>query len=167
MIQRFNQYINESTSGQNPLSVHDKINDAYSSFITRAEDRLNIMRNEIAEILAAMDKSVERILEEFGSIIVGEPQITIARDLSEIEIRLDTTIPNNDEAWEMGDRPAEELELKLNDLFYKRESVKINAEILYLPNDEGNCVIGLRTYVIDEDIFGDLTDTFAIMGKEY
>jgi len=168
MIQKFNQFINESTSGaQNPLSVHEKINDAYSAFITRAEDRLNMMRNKVTEILNAMDKAVETAVEEFGDIIVGEPQITVAYDLSDIDIKFDTTIPNNDEVWEADDSPAQELERRLNNLFDVRDDVRIDTEIFYKPTDEGNCVIRLHTYVIDSDIFGDFTDTFSMMGEVY
>ena len=168
MIQKFNQFINESTSGaQNPLSHADKINDAYSAFLTRAEDRLNMMRNKVIEILAAMDKAVETTVEEFGDIIVGAPQVTVAYDLSDIEFKFDTTIPNNDEVWRADDSPAQELERRLNDMFDARDAVKINTEIFYKPNDEGNCVIRLHTYVIDSDIFGDFTDTFAMMGEDY
>ena len=168
MIQKFNQYINESTIGQNPLSVHEIINDEYSSFITRAEDRLEMMKYKITEILAAMDKAVESVVEEFGDIIVGEPQIIVENDLSEIEVKLNTTIPHDDNDWEGDDdSPAEVLERKLDDLFYKKEPVKINVEIFYKPNADGNCIIRLHTYVIDVDIFGDFTDTFATMGEKY
>lgn len=167
MIQKFDQFINESNGAQNPLSHSDKINDAYSAFLTRAEDRFNMMRDKITEILAAMDKAVETAVEEFGDIIVGAPQVTVAYDLSDIEVKFDTTIPNNDEVWEADDSPAQELERRLNDLFDVRDAVRINTEIYYKPNDEGNCVIRLQTYVIDSDIFGDFTDTFSMMGEDY
>ena len=180
MIQKFNQFINESVSGaQNPLSVHEKINDAYSAFLTRAEDRLNMMRNKVTEILAAMDKAVETAVNEFGDIIVGAPQVTVAYDLSDIEVKFDTTIPNNDEVWEADDSPAQDLERRLNNLFdettesnrktpnQKRDAVKINTEIFYKPNDEGNCVIRLHTYIIDSDVFGDFTDALIKMGEDY
>ena len=168
MIHKFNQFINESTSGQNPLSVHEKINDAYSAFITRAEDRLDMMKYKITEILAAMDNAIESVLEEFKDIIVGEPQIVVGYDLSDIEIRFDTTVPNNDEAWETDESPAQDLEYRLDSLFdnHRRKSVKININISYKPNDEGNCVIELNTYVIDKDVFGDFTDTFAKLGED-
>ena len=168
MIQKFNQFINESVSGaQNPLSVHEKINDAYSAFLTRAEDRLNMMRNKVTEILAAMDKAVETAVNEFGDIIVGAPQVTVAYDLSDIEVKFDTTIPNNDEVWKADDSPALELESRLNNLFDVRDAVQITAEIFYKPTDEGNCIIRLQTYVIDSNIFGDFTDTFEKMGEDY
>ena len=168
MIQKFEQFINESTSGaQNPLSHSDKINDAYSAFLTRAEDRLNMMRSKVTEILAAMDKAVQTAVDEFGDIIVGAPQVTVAYDLSDIEVKFDTTIPNNDEVWEADSSPAQDLEHRLNNLFDVRDAVRINTEIFYKPNDEGNCVIRLQTYVIDSDIFGDFTDTFAMMGEDY
>lgn len=167
MIQKFDQFINESNGAQNPLSHSDKINDAYSAFLTRAEDRFNMMRDKITEILAAVDKSVQTVVDEFGDIIVGAPQVTVAYDLSDIEVKFDTTIPNNDEVWEADDSPAQELERRLNDMFDVRDAVRINTEIFYKPNDEGNCVIRLQTYVIDSDIFGDFTDTFAMMGEDY
>ena len=167
MIQKFNQFINESNGAQNPLSHSDKINDAYSAFLTRAEDRFNMMRDKITEILTAVDKAVETTVEEFGDIIVGAPQVTVAYDLSDIEVKFDTTIPNNDEVWKADDSPAIELESRLNNLFDVRDAVQITAEIFYKPTDEGNCIIRLQTYVIDSNIFGDFTDTFEKMGEDY
>ena len=168
MIQKFNQFINESVSGaQNPLSHSDKINDAYSAFLTRAEDRFNMMRDKITEILGAVDKAVQTVVDEFGDIIVGAPQVTVAYDLSDIEVKFDTTIPNNDEVWKADDSPALELESRLNNLFDVRDAVQITAEIFYKPTDEGNCIIRLQTYVIDSNIFGDFTDTFEKMGEDY
>ena len=167
MIQKFNQFINESNGAQNPLSHSDKINDAYSAFLTRAEDRFNMMRDKITEILGAVDKAVQTVVEEFGDIIVGAPQVTVAYDLSDIEVKFDTTIPNNDEVWKADDSPALELESRLNNLFDVRDAVQITAEIFYKPTDEGNCIIRLQTYVIDSNIFGDFTDTFEKMGEDY
>lgn len=167
MIQKFNQFINESNGAQNPLSHSDKINDAYSAFLTRAEDRLNMMRDKVTEILAAVDKAVQTVVDEFGDIIVGAPQVTVAYDLSDIEVKFDTTIPNNDEVWKADDSPALELESRLNNLFDVRDAVQITAEIFYKTTDEGNCIIRLQTYVIDSNIFGDFTDTFSMMGEDY
>lgn len=167
MIQKFNQFINESNGAQNPLSHSDKINDAYSAFLTRAEDRFNMMRDKITEILGAVDKAVQTVVDEFGDIIVGAPQVTVAYDLSDIEVKFDTTIPNNDEVWKADDSPALELESRLNNLFDVRDAVQITAEIFYKPTDEGNCIIRLQTYVIDSNIFGDFTDTFEKMGEDY
>ena len=163
MIQKFSQFINESTSESQQMSAHEEINNKYSAFITRAEDRFDMMKYKITEILAAMDNAVESVLEEFKDIIVGDMQQIISNDMSDIEIRFDTTVPNNDEAWETDESPAQDLEYRLDNLFddNKRKSIKINAEISYTPNDEGNCVIVLRTYVIDENIFGHLNDAFA------
>ena len=167
MIQKFNQFINESNGAQNPLSHSDKINDAYSAFLTRAEDRFNMMRDKITEILGDVDKAVQTVVDEFGDIIVGAPQVTVAYDLSDIEVKFDTTIPNNDEVWKADDSPALELESRLNNLFDVRDAVQITAEIFYKPTDEGNCIIRLQTYVIDSNIFGDFTDTFEKMGEDY
>lgn len=166
MIQKFDQFINESSGAQNPLSHSDKINDAYSAFLTRAEDRFNMMRDKITEILTAVDKAVETVVNKFGDIIVGPPQVTVAYDLSDIEVKFDTTIPNNDEVWKADSSPALDLEHSLNNLFDARDAVRINTDIYYKPNDEGNCIIVLQTYVIDSNIFGDYTDTFEKMGEK-
>lgn len=55
MIQKFNQFVNESTNGaQNPLSIHEKINEPFTDFVERAqEEKVDfILSNEIETLRA-------------------------------------------------------------------------------------------------------------------
>lgn len=163
MIQKFNQFINESTSGaQNPLSVHEKINEPFTAFIERALERLNNFTEHITYLLGQMDKAIGEVMEDFDYAVVGEPEITVASDLEEIEVRIHTNIPNNDEAWEAYESPAQDLEARLNKWFAEYKDIR--TDIYYKPDEDGNCVIELKMYVLDSDIFGDFTDPLKALG---
>ena len=166
MIQKFNQFINESVSGaQNPLSVHEKINEPFTDFIEKAQERINNFTEHIAYLLNQMDKAIGEVMEDFDYAVVGEPNIVVASDLQEIEVFINTNIPNNDAVWEADESPALDLESRLNSWF--KDYKNIRTEIYYKPNDEGNCVITLQAYVIDSDVFGDFTDALIKMGEDY
>ena len=163
MIQKFNQFINESASGaQNPLSVHEKINEPFAAFIEKAQERLNNFTEHITYLLGQMDKAIGEVMEDFDYAVVGEPEITVASDLEEIEVRIHTNIPNNDEAWEAYESPAQDLEARLNKWFAEYKNIR--ADIYYKPDEDGNCVIELQMYVINEDIFDDFTDPLKDFG---
>lgn len=163
MIQKFNQFINESASGaQNPLSVHEKINEPFAAFIEKAQERLNNFTEHITYLLGQMDKAIGEVMEDFDYAVVGEPEITVASDLEEIEVRIHTNIPNNDEAWEAYESPAQDLEARLNKWFAEYKNIR--ADIYYKPDEDGNCVIELQMYVINEDIFDDFTDPLKAFG---
>ena len=164
MIHKFNQFVNESNSGQNPLSAIEQFNKPYSEFIERAEERLDIFKQKIAELLKEMDQAIEEVNESFNNIIVGDPEIEIYRDLSEITVKFHTNIPNNDDAWETDESPAQDLEYKLNHWFGRFKNVR--SEIGYKADDEGNCTIELYMYVIDSDNFGEFTDALKTFGEE-
>lgn len=162
MIQKYSSFINENHT--NTLSVHEKINEPFTSFIERAQERLDSFKQLIAELLKEMDRAIEEVNESFNNIIVGEPEIEIYRDLSEITVKFNTSIPNNDEAWETDESPAQDLEYKLNHWLSRFKNVR--SEIGYKPNDEGNCTIELNMYVIDSDNFGEFTDVIKTFGEE-
>ena len=165
MIQKFNQFINESASGaQNPLSVHEKINEPFTAFIEKAQERLNNFTEHITYLLGQMDKAIGEVLEDFDYAVVGEPEITVASDLEEIEVRIHTNIPNNDDAWEAYESPAQDLEARLDKWFAEYKNIK--AEIYYKPDEDGNCVIILQMYVINDDNFGDFTDPLKAFGLD-
>lgn len=163
MIQKFNQFINESNGAQNPLSVHEKINEPFTDFINRAQDRLNEFTEQITYLLKRMDKAIGEVMEDFDYAVVGEPQITVASDLEEIVVHINTNVPNAD--WEADNSPAQNLEDRLYKWF--REYDNIRTEIYYKPNEEGNCVIELQMYIINDDIFGDYADHLKAFGKKY
>ena len=166
MIQKFEQFINESTSGaQNPLSVHEKINEPFTAFIEKAQERINNFTEHIAYLLEQMDKAIGEVMEDFDYAVVGEPNIVVASDLQEIEVFINNNIPNNDAVWEADESPALDLESRLNSWF--KDYKNIRTEIYYKPNDEGNCVITLQAYIIDSDVFGDFTDALIKMGEDY
>ena len=163
MIQKFNQFINESVSGaQNPLSVHEKINEPFTAFIEKAQERLNNFTEHITYLLGQMDKAIGEVMEDFDYAVVGEPEITVASDLEEIEVLIHTNIPNNDAVWEADESPAQDLETRLNKWF--ANNMDINVDIYYKPDEDGNCVIALQMYVINEDVFDDFTDPLKAFG---
>ena len=165
MIQKFNQFINESVSGaQNPLSVHEKINEPFAAFIEKAQERLNNFTEHITYLLGQMDKAIGEVMEDFDYAVVGEPEITVASDLEEIEVLIHTNIPNNDEAWEAYESPAQDLETRLYKWF--KDYKNIRTDIYYKPDEDGNCVIELKMYVLDSDIFGDFTDPLKALGLD-
>ena len=165
MIQKFNQFINESASGaQNPLSIHEKINEPFAAFIEKAQERLNNFTSHITYLLDQMDKAIGEVMEDFDYAVVGEPEITVASDLEEIEVLIHTNIPNNDAVWEADESPAQELETRLNKWF--ANDMNVNVDIYYKPDEDGNCVIALQMYVINEDIFDDFTDPLKAFGLD-
>ena len=162
MIKRYNQFINESNGAQNPLSVHEKINEPFAAFIEKAHERLNNFTEHITYLLGQMDKAIGEVMEDFDYAVVGEPEIIVASDLEEIEVRIHTNIPNNDEAWEAYESPAQDLEARLNKWFAEYKNIR--ADIYYKPDEDGNCVIELQMHVINEDIFDDFTDPLKAFG---
>lgn len=163
MIQKFNQFINESFNDQRPLSIHEAIDKPFSEFISNAQERLDSFTSQVSKLLNDMDAAIETTMEEFADIIIGEPIITVDNDLSEITVELHTTAPNNDEAWEADESPALDIERRLRDLLDVRNSVQV--EIGSNPDEDGNCVITLHIYVIDEDYFGEYTDALIKLGE--
>lgn len=163
MIRNFNQFINENLNDKRPLSIHEEINEPFADFLDNAQMRLNNFTERIGKLLHDMDIAIETTQEELADIIVGEPYIKVDNDLSNITVGFQTNVPNNDETWEADDSPAIELESRLDDLIDSRSDVKV--EIVYEPNEEGNCVIALHIFVLEEENFGDYTDALIKLGE--
>ena len=164
MIKRYNQFINESSAAERPLSTHEKINEPFTLFIEKAQERLDNFIEHITYLLGQMDKAIGEVMEDFDYAVVGEPEITVASDLEEIEVLIHTNIPNNDAAWEADESPAQDLEARLNKWFAEYKNIR--TEIYYKPDEDGNCVIALQMYVINEDIFDDFTDPLKALGLD-
>lgn len=164
MIQKYNQFINESGyNDQRPLSVHEVIDEPFSDFINNAQERLDRFKSRINKLLHDMDVAIETTQEELADVLIGEPTITVDNYLSDITVAFYTNVPNNDEAWEADDSPATNLEHRVYDLFDTRNEV--DAEIYYEPDEEGNCIVKIHIYVIDEKNFGEYTDILAKLGE--
>ena len=163
MIQTFNQFINESVNEHGPLSVHETINKPFADFIFTAQDRLDTFTSRLTNLLHDMDVAIETTKEELSDVIVGEPTITVDKYLSDITVEFRTNVPNNDEAWAADESTALELERRVNDLLdIKNEA---SAEIHYKPDEDGNCIVVLHIYILDEKNFGEFTDTFIKFGE--
>ena len=166
MIQKFNQFINESNNTSNAFSVHEEINEQFASFFERAYERLDMYKEVIEEALSEMDKAMEELVTgEFDYAIVGKPTIEVEEDLSEVVITYNTNIPNNDEAWEADESPALNLESYLSRWF--GDTKHVGVEIGYKPDENGNCIIELKVAGIDSDNFGDFTDALEKLGEDW
>jgi hypothetical protein len=164
MIRKFSQFINEAYNDQRPLSVHETINKPFAEFIENAQERMDAYISRINKLLNDMDIAIETTREELADVIVGEPTIKVDKYLSDITVDFQTNVPNNDEAWDADDSPALDLEQRVNNLLDIRRN-EVRAEIYYKPNEEGNCIITLSTYVIDEENFGDFTEVLSKLGE--
>lgn len=158
MIQKFNQFINENESRQNPMSIYPAINNPFSEFVERMEERVKTFSNRIYEMTSEMDNAIETILKDFEDVVVGEPVITA--NLGIVIVEIQTSIPNNDEAWAADSSPALNLEKSLS-----RDYNDIDVD-MDIDEKDGNCVIVLRKYMIDTDNFGDYTDVVEKLGEE-
>jgi hypothetical protein len=166
MIQKFNQFITESNNRSNAFSVHEEINEPISLFFDRAFTRLDTYKEVMEEVTTEMDKVIEEAMTgEFEDHIVGQPVIEVEDDLSEVVAIIDTDIPNNDEAWETDESPAIKLEQYLWRWFDDTRHVKV--EIGGQPNEDGNCVIKIKAYLIDEDICEEHTDALKSLGRDW
>ena len=161
MIQKFEQFINESYAG----GVFDSLREPIDGFIERVKERTKIFTDRIQEISDNMNKAVSVAMEEFESIIVGEPIVNVDRDLSEISVQIHTNVPHHGDASNDEETPFDKLE---DDVAFWLGNVNdIRSEVYYKPNDEGNCIIILKTYVVDSDNFGEFTDAISKFGEEY
>lgn len=164
MIRKFSQFINEAYNDQRPLSVHETINEPFAEFIENVQERMDDYISRINKLLHDMDIAIETTQEELADVIVGEPTIKVDKYLSDITVDFQTNVPNNDEAWEADESPALDLEQRVNNLLDIRRN-EVRAEIYYKPNEEGNCIITLSIYVIDEENFGDFTEVLSKLGE--
>lgn len=161
MIQKFEQFINESHAG----GVFDSLREPIDEFIERVKERTKIFTERIQEISDNMNKAVSVAMEEFGDIIVGEPIVDVDRDLSEISVQIHTNVPHYGDASNDEETPFDDLEEKVS--YWLDDFDGIRAEVNYKPNDDGNCIITLKSYVVDSDNFGEFTDALVKFGEEY
>ena len=161
MIQKFEQFINESHAG----GVFDSLREPIDEFIERVMERTKIFTERIPELSDEMNKAVSVAMEEFGDIIVGDPIVNVDRDLSEISVQIHTNVPHYGDASNDEETPFDKLE---DDVAFWLDGFKdIRSEVYYKPNDDGNCIITLKTYVVDSDNFGEFTDALEKFGEEY
>ena len=166
MIQKFNEFINESVV--RPTELSDQINTPFMEFADRIVNRANNIKESIEFSLEKLNKSIEYILEEFDDIIVGEPIVEVSYDLSDVEVLFPTNVPNNDEAWETDESPVSDLEYRLFKMFDRKRD-KVKADIYYKPTEDGMAYISIEADIVDADTFGcdnELISAIREMGRE-
>lgn len=166
MIQKFEEFINESHAG----GVFDSLREPIDGFIERVKERTKIFTERIQEISDITNKAINDVMEEFGDIIDGEPIVNVDRDLMEIEVLFNTTIPDTDESWETDESPAFNLEYRVDDVLGRYDEIHSGVTSpsgRTTDAENGNCVIYLRTYVVDKNNFGEFTDAISKFGEEY
>jgi hypothetical protein len=105
-------------------------------------------------------------MEEMADIIVGEPKIKIDIDLENVEVFFDTNILASDsKELKDEDDPYFVLESKIEDAF--GDLIKKNLRYLVhsKPNQDGNYSFSIESYMIDEDVFGNMTEAIQEFGK--
>ena len=170
MIQKFNQFINENANRQDTNRVFQAIDAPVSDFVDRTQERAKMFTERINELTASINKAVEDVMEEFADAIVGDPIVEVDSDLWDIEVNFNTNIPN-DKNWVSNDddeeSPEEKLENRLVDIADHYYDARIRAGVLSKPNEDGNCVIYVRIYIVDKDNFGEFADAISKFGEEY
>ena len=165
MIKNFNDFINENHT---KVQLSDKITEPFNELIYRMKERTDLFEKQIKHILEKINLAIDNFERTFESILIGEPTINISDDLSEISVTFDTNIPNNDEAWEDDESPAQELDYRVSRFIDKINLVKnVYASVETTPNADGNCQITFSADVIDDEHFGDFTDAIIKLGEEY
>jgi hypothetical protein len=165
MIRKFNQFINENANRQNLNRAFQAIDVPVSEFIDRVQERTKIFTERINELANNLDKAVEMVMSYFESSIVGEPIITASKDIYHIDVKINTNIPNTVEAWEADASAAQDLEHDLSKVTHRYEGV--HSSILPDPNEDGNCVINIYSYIVVEDNFGESTAAISKFGEDY
>ena len=164
-IKKFNDFVNASVAVNESHTpkyfneVYDKINKPFGEFIENVEQRTNYLKETINDLLQNFYKKIEEVMDEFSDVIVGEPQVDMGYDLSDVSVFLETNVPNTDEAWEDNNSPAMQLEDRI--IRYFGTGVEIHPK----PTKEGNCKIEVSSNFLDESVFGKYTDTFMKMGE--
>ena len=165
MIKNFNDFINENHT---KVQLSDKITEPFNEFVYRMKERTDLFEKKIKHILENINLAIDNFERTFESNLIGEPTINISDDLSEISVIFDTNIPNNDEAWEDDESPAQELDYRVSRFINDINLVKnVYATVEQTPNADGNCQITVSANIIDDEHFGDFTDAIIKLGEEY
>lgn len=163
MIKNFNEFINESIYQNDNENFYDKINAPFNSFLERVQERVDIVKDKITAKIHIINNTIETILEDFENIIVGEPEIDIDSDLYSVNVKIHTNVPYDEE----DESPARNLEDDLYNSFPTDSTYNVFVEVETKPDDNGNCIINIDSYVVMEKYLGIYTDIIKELGEEY
>lgn len=150
MIQKFEQFVNESTSTQEvKFSVYDEINEPFVDYIRQEEIRIQQEQEDLykhqrflEEVMRALDETIEDVKRDLGDIIVSEPTIKVDSDLESVEVIFDTNVsyaPTNDE---VENEKFDEIESRV---MSADQSISKYVRVEFgLKNTEGNYTLVVR-----------------------
>ena len=164
-IKKFNEFINENIEPK-ANSVFEQIQEPFAEFILNMQERAKMVEETIQYRLKNINLAIERIMEEMADVIVGEPKIKIDSDLENVEVIFDTNllVPDSKELKDEDD-PYFVIESKIEDAI--GDLIKKNLRYLVdsKPNQDGNYTFSIESYMIDEDVFGSMTEAIQEFGK--
>lgn len=164
-IKKFNEFVNESIEPKTN-SVFEQIQEPFAEFILNMQERAKMVEETIQYRLNNINLAIERIMEEMADIIVGEPKIKIDIDLESVEVKFDTNllVPDSKELKDEDD-PYFVIESKIEDAI--GDLIKKNLQYLVdsIPNQDGNYSFSIESYMIDEDVFGNMAESIQEFGK--
>lgn len=150
MIQKFEQFANESTSTQKvKFSVYNEINEPFVDYIKQEEIRIQQEQEDLythqrylQEVMRSLDVTIEDVKRDLEDIIVSEPTIKVDSDLESVEVIFDTNVsyaPTNDEEE---NEKFEEIESRV---MSADQSVSKYVRVEFgLKNAEGNYTLVVR-----------------------
>ena len=150
MIQKFEQFVNESTRTQEvKFSVYDEINEPFVDYIRQEEIRIQQEQEDLykhqrflEEVMRALDETIEDVKRDLGDIIVSEPTIKVDSDLESVEVIFDTNVsyaPTNDE---VENEKFDEIESRV---MSADQSISKYVRVEFgLKNTEGNYTLVVR-----------------------
>ena len=165
-IKKFNDFINESIEPKTN-SVFEQIQEPFAEFILNIQERAKMVEETIQYRLNNINLAIERIMEEMADIIVGEPKIKIGIDLENVEVKFDTNllIPDSKELKYEEDDPYFVLESKIEDAIGDLIKKNLRYLVWHKPNQDGNYYFSIESYMIDEDVFGNMAEAIQEFGK--
>lgn len=164
-IKKFNEFINESIEPKTN-SVFEQIQEPFAEFILNMQERAKMVEETIQYRLNNINLAIERIMEEMADIIVGEPKIKVDTDLENVEVFFDTNILASD-SKELKDEndPYFVLESKIEDAIGDLIKKNLRYLVWHKPNQDGNYYFSIESYMIDEDVFGNMAEAIQEFGK--
>ena len=158
MIQKFEQFANESTSTQKvKFSVYNEINEPFVDYIKQEEIRIQQEQKDLyktqsflEDVLSYLDLTIEDVKRDFEDVIVGEPKIetnVVKHDDGEcvVKVIFDTNVPYDykptPEEKENEDFINPESELDDRCMAADQSYHKDVRVFFGLKNAEGNCTI--------------------------
>jgi hypothetical protein len=171
MIQKFNQFVNESASTQvSKFSNNEKLNEPFANFFKITQEKIDDFKSVVYSLLHKLDVAIEATKEELEDVIVGEPNILVDDDLRNIEITFDTNVssaePEDKELIDTDENPVYRLENRVYELdsnlkptkkeiFFEYDEWKKEIHFFVETDKKETCVIRISFYFNLESMLRD------------